>query len=147
MSHLNDLNLHLQRAGKFISSLYDHVKAFQRKLELLQKQLEKGDLSHFTACKKLLEEDRNGMRHCCHCVLKNIPTCLRMSSKDFSANFLTSTHICLNLCYFLLLFIAIQKVHLLIRAELIKLQECSDLKSSFRDLPLDKFYSSVPAST
>ena len=31
--------------------------------------------------------------------------------------------------------------------ELIELQESSDLKSSFRDLPLDKFYSLVPAST
>ena len=31
--------------------------------------------------------------------------------------------------------------------ELIELQESSDLKSSFRDLPLDKFYSSVLVST
>ena len=31
--------------------------------------------------------------------------------------------------------------------ELIELQESSDLKLSFRDLPLDKVYSSVPAST
>ena len=59
MSHLNDLNLHLQGAGKFVSSLYDHMKAFQ-KLELLQKQLKKGHLSHFTTCKNLTEEDRNG---------------------------------------------------------------------------------------
>ena len=28
MSHLNDLNLHLQGADEFLSSLYDHVKAF-----------------------------------------------------------------------------------------------------------------------
>ena len=39
MNHLNSLNLHFQRAGKFVSSLYDHVKAFQRKPELLRKQL------------------------------------------------------------------------------------------------------------
>ena len=31
--------------------------------------------------------------------------------------------------------------------ELIELQESSDLKSSFRDLHLDKFYSLVPTST
>ena len=31
--------------------------------------------------------------------------------------------------------------------ELIELQESSDLKSAFQDLPLDKFYSLVPAST
>ena len=29
MSHLNNLNLHLQGAGKFISSLYDHLKRFK----------------------------------------------------------------------------------------------------------------------
>ena len=28
MNHLNSLNLHLQEAGKFVSGLYDHVKAF-----------------------------------------------------------------------------------------------------------------------
>ena len=60
MSHFNSLNLHLQRADKFVSNFYDHVKAFRRKLDLLQKQLKRGDLSHFIACKKLIEEDRNG---------------------------------------------------------------------------------------
>ena len=59
MSHLNSLSLHLQGAGKFVSSLYDHVKAFRRKLDLLQKQLKSGDLSHYAACRKLIEEDRN----------------------------------------------------------------------------------------
>ena len=49
MNHLNGLNLHLQGAGKFVSGLYDHVKAFQRKLELLQKQLKKGDLQYLTS--------------------------------------------------------------------------------------------------
>ena len=52
MNHLNSLNLHLQGARKFVLSLYDHVKAFQKKLELLQKQLKKGDIFHFIACKK-----------------------------------------------------------------------------------------------
>ena len=52
------MNLHLQGAGKFVSSLCDHVKAFQRKLKLLQKQLKK-DLFYFTVCNKLIEEDRN----------------------------------------------------------------------------------------
>ena len=60
MSHLNSLNLHLQGADKFVSNLYDHMKAFRRKLDLLQKQLRRGDLPHFMACKKLIEEDRNG---------------------------------------------------------------------------------------
>ena len=57
-SHLNELNLRLQGAGKFFLSLYNHVKAFQKQLEFLQKQLKTGHLSHFTS-KKLIEEDRN----------------------------------------------------------------------------------------
>jgi len=36
MSHPNELKLKLQGTGKFVTSLYDHVKAFQRKLDLLQ---------------------------------------------------------------------------------------------------------------
>ena len=59
MNHLNSLNLRLQGAEKLVSNLYDHVKAFQRKLELLQKQFKKRDLSHFIACRKLIEEDQN----------------------------------------------------------------------------------------
>ena len=57
LNHLNSLNLHLQGASKFILSLYDHIKAFQREMELLQKQLKNGDLSHFMACKKLIKKD------------------------------------------------------------------------------------------
>ena len=55
MNHLNSLNLHLQGTCKYVLSLYDHGKAFQRKLKLLQKQLNKGDLSHVMICKKLIE--------------------------------------------------------------------------------------------
>ena len=50
--------MRLQGAGKFVLSLYNHVKAFQKQLESLQKQLKTEHLSHFTS-KKLIEEDRN----------------------------------------------------------------------------------------
>ena len=60
MNHLNSLNSYLQGAGKFVSSLYDQVKAFRRKLDLMQKQQNRGDLSHYMARKKLIEEDWNG---------------------------------------------------------------------------------------
>ena len=81
MSHLNDLNLHLQGTDKICLIFHDQVKAFDKKLELLQKQLNK------------------------------------------------------------------RKIAINMRLELIELQESSDFKSSFRDLPLDKYYSSAAAST
>ena len=42
LSHRNSLNLHFHGVGKFFSNFYDHVKAFQKKLELLQKTIKKG---------------------------------------------------------------------------------------------------------
>ena len=41
MSHLNDLNWHLQGTDKIYRVFHDQVKAFDKKLELLQKQLNK----------------------------------------------------------------------------------------------------------
>ena len=85
MSHLNDLNLHLQGTDKIFRIFHDQVKAFDKKLELLQKQLNK------------------------------------------------------------------RKITINMQLELIELQESSEKKfckkSSFRDLPFDKYYSSAPAST
>ena len=70
-----------------------------------------------------------------------------MLNKNFSDDFVTSTHMSQNLCCFPILFIVIESAPPNMQLELIELPESSDLKSSFRDLPLDKFCSLVPAST
>lgn len=52
----SDFNLKLQGHGQLISTLFDNVKAFQWKLELLQGQLKKGDLTNFPACKSRVDD-------------------------------------------------------------------------------------------
>ena len=60
---LSDLNLKLQGHGKLIYTLFDNVKAFQRKIELLQGQLKQGVLTHFPACKALVDETDADRHH------------------------------------------------------------------------------------
>ena len=124
------------------------MKALQRKLELLQKQLKKGDLSHFMACKKLIEEDQNGNEALLllrfekyTSMFENVKQKVHQRFCDFHSHesefmlFSDPFH-----C-------DPESASTNMQLELIKLQESSNLTSSFRDLPLDKFYSVVPAST
>uniref|UniRef100_H2ZY15 SPIN-DOC-like zinc-finger domain-containing protein n=1 Tax=Latimeria chalumnae TaxID=7897 RepID=H2ZY15_LATCH len=53
IGHLNDLNLKLQGQGHFASAMFDHIKAFERRIKLLQKHLSKGNFTHFSAYKEL----------------------------------------------------------------------------------------------
>jgi hypothetical protein len=46
-SHLNELNLKLQSKGQLVHVLFNRIKAFQIKLELLKCQLQDQILSHF----------------------------------------------------------------------------------------------------
>ena len=145
MNHLNSLNLHLQGAGKFVSNLYDHEKAFQRKLELLQKQLKKGDLSHFMACKKLIEEDRNGNEALLLLCSEKYAIMFENVKQEFQRRFCDFRS---HDSEFMLFSNPFHCNHpesapTNMQLELIKLQESSDLKSSFQHLPLDKF---VPQS-
>ena len=71
-----------------------------------------------------------------------------MLKKNFSDDFVTSTHIDSEFMLYSDPFHCDPKsAPINMQLELIELQESSDLKSSFRDLPLDKFYSLVTAST
>ncbi len=58
---LSELNVKLQGHGKLISTLSDSIKAFQRKLKLLQGQVKEGNLSHIPTCKALVNE--HGVLH------------------------------------------------------------------------------------
>ncbi|XP_063757619.1 general transcription factor II-I repeat domain-containing protein 2-like isoform X2 [Eleginops maclovinus] len=55
---LNILNLQLQR-DQIITQMYDHVRAFNQKLQLLTRHLSKGNLAHFPSLREfgLMEED------------------------------------------------------------------------------------------
>ena len=148
ISHLNNLNLHLQGVGKFVSSLYDHVKAFQRKLELLQKQLKEGDLAHFMACKKLTEENRNGNEAMKLLRSEKYTNLIENVKQEFQRRFCDfQSHEAEFRLFFNPFHCNPESAPTNMQLELIELQESSDLKSPFQDLTLDKFYSSVPAST
>ena len=148
MSHLNNLNLHLQGVGKFVSSLYDHVKAFQRKLELLQKQLKEGDLAHFMACKKLTEENRNGNEAMKLLRSEKYTNLIENVKQEFQRRFCDfQSHEAEFRLFSNPFHCHPESAPTNMQLKLIELQESSDLKSSFQDLTLDKFYSSVPAST
>ncbi|XP_014776676.1 general transcription factor II-I repeat domain-containing protein 2-like [Octopus bimaculoides] len=46
-THLNDLNLKLQKQNQLIHEMYSRVKAFQAKLQIWENQLRIGDAFHF----------------------------------------------------------------------------------------------------
>ena len=52
-THLNELNVRLQKRGQYANELYGHVKAFQNKLRLWKRQIEQEDLSHFTTLREI----------------------------------------------------------------------------------------------
>uniref|UniRef100_H3AFH7 DUF4371 domain-containing protein n=1 Tax=Latimeria chalumnae TaxID=7897 RepID=H3AFH7_LATCH len=65
IGHLNYLNHKLQQ-GHFASAMFDHIKAFQPKIKLLQKHLSEGNFTHFPTCKELSEDlqEAGGILHC-----------------------------------------------------------------------------------
>ena len=47
-SYLNDLNTKLQGEGQFIHQSYNHIKTFQNKIQLWERQLRHGNTFHFS---------------------------------------------------------------------------------------------------
>jgi hypothetical protein len=54
-TYLNELNVNLQGKGKLLSDMFSDVKAFEMKVKLLQKHINKQNLDHFPFCKIALE--------------------------------------------------------------------------------------------
>jgi hypothetical protein len=57
-SHLNELNLKLQGKDRFVTELYDSIKAFQLKLMLFKSQIKSKDFSHFKCCEAINRENK-----------------------------------------------------------------------------------------
>ena len=126
------------------------MKAFQRKLKFRQKQPKAGDLSYFTTCKKLTEEDWNGNEALLLLRSEKYTNVFKDVKREFQRQF---SDFRLHEFEFMLFsnpFSLRSKKYIYycnMQLKLLKVHKISELKSSFRDLPLDKFYSSVPAST
>ncbi|XP_076130471.1 general transcription factor II-I repeat domain-containing protein 2-like [Alosa pseudoharengus] len=146
---LSDLNLKLQGHGKLISTLFDNVKAFQRKLELLQGQLRKGDLTHFPACKSLVDDkDTDGsqvLRHLRseknHNLIKKLREEFDHRFSDFrdhekAFNLFQNPFSCVP-----------EEEPAEMQFELIDLQESSEARTAYRDKNLTEFYKGLSPST
>lgn len=59
---LNILNLKLQGPGQLVTAMFDSVRAFTTKLRLWKSQMSQNNLTHFPACKSLLEEQSTDIR-------------------------------------------------------------------------------------
>ena len=46
--YLSDLNLKLQGKSQLVNKMFEHICAFEKKLELFQVQLSRATLTHFT---------------------------------------------------------------------------------------------------
>ncbi|MEE6499512.1 hypothetical protein FKM82_003469 [Ascaphus truei] len=57
MAHLNELNVKLQGKGKVICELAQHIQEFKSKLNLIQVQTQKDDLTHFANLNRFLEKN------------------------------------------------------------------------------------------
>uniref|UniRef100_A0A3P9IRH6 Uncharacterized protein n=1 Tax=Oryzias latipes TaxID=8090 RepID=A0A3P9IRH6_ORYLA len=59
ITDLNNLNVKLQGKEQMITELFDHIKAFQMKLQLLCRHLSAGNLAHFPSLREVnVEVDR-----------------------------------------------------------------------------------------
>ncbi|MEE6467468.1 hypothetical protein FKM82_007258 [Ascaphus truei] len=63
MAHLNELNVKLQGKGKVICELAQHVQEFKSKLNLIQVQTQKDDLTHFANLNRFLEKNEENLNH------------------------------------------------------------------------------------
>uniref|UniRef100_A0A672FRL1 SPIN-DOC-like zinc-finger domain-containing protein n=1 Tax=Salarias fasciatus TaxID=181472 RepID=A0A672FRL1_SALFA len=146
---LSDLNVKLQGHGKLISTLYDNIKAFQRKLELLQGQLKQGDLTHFPTCKALPDDTDTDGRHVLrhlrsdknHNLIKKLREEFDHRFSDFrdhekSFNLFQNPFSCVP-----------GEEPAEMQFELIDLQESSEARAAYRDKNLIEFYKGLSPST
>ena len=52
--HLSDLNLKLPDKNQLANKIFKHIQSYNRKLELFQSQLKKGDMTHFGTLKNMI---------------------------------------------------------------------------------------------
>ena len=48
ITHLSELNLKLQEKSQLVNKMFEHICAFEKKLQLFQVQLSRATLTHFT---------------------------------------------------------------------------------------------------
>lgn len=133
-SYLNDLNSKLQGEGQFIHQSYSHIKTFQNKIQLWERQLRNGNTFHFPTLANHATSDYTSLANELILINKQFSnrfqdfrsqeTNLRIFSSPFDAN--------------------VDQAPEELQMELIELQGNEDLKQKFRDYSLLEFYKNLP---
>ena len=129
-THLNELNLCLQRKGQLIHSVFDHVNAFAVKLTLWETQIYNKNFVNFPSLQSL--QVQNSQKYA------KVITELRNNFDHRFADFKKSAmHFNVFSCPFS---VKIEEVPENLQMECIDLQCSSDLREKFKDFPLLDFY-------
>ena len=133
-SYLNDLNSKLQGKGQFINQLYSHIRTFQKKIQLWEKQLRNGNTFHFPT-----------LANHCKADCTSYADELILINKEFISRFQDFRSQETNLRIFSSPFdFNVDQAPEELQMELIELQGNEDLKREMRDYSLLEFYKNLP---
>lgn len=141
LNHLNNLNLQLQGKNKFVFELMSQIKAFKLKLKLFEKQLVRGDMSHFPNCKENIHLDLQvnaGKQYCQQISLlfEEFDKRITLSDKEEILVKLIENPFSVDA----------EKLPADLQMEIIDLQ-CSEMyRVKHRESPLQEFYSALDQS-
>lgn len=140
---LNHLNLQLQGKGNLISDMYSHIKAFEVKLQLLLRQVQKLDFTHFPATQMYCAEKPAAPFPVAKC-----KDALEMLQREFSVRFRELHVNNKDIRLFQNPFAAdIDDARPSLQFELAELQNCDVLKDAFKPDSLLEFYAALPECT
>ncbi|KAK0137893.1 General transcription factor II-I repeat domain-containing protein 2 [Merluccius polli] len=140
---LNHLNVQLQGKGKLISDLYSHIRAFEVKLVLLVRQVEKLDFTHLPATQSYCAE-----KPPVPFPVEKCKDALEMVQGQFSVRFRELHVNGKAIRLFQNPFAAdINDADPSLQFELAELQNCDILKDAFKTDSLIEFYAALPEET
>ena len=133
-SYLNELNLKLQGRDQLVHDLYKHIKVFQTKLQLWERQLKNGNVFHFPTLAQHGQAD-----------FSSFANELQSLKMEFSDRFQDFNH---QESYFTMISspfeVDVDSVPENLQMELLELQGDNNLHQSFKETSLLEFYKSLP---
>ena len=133
-SYLNELNLKLQGRGQLVHDMYKHIKVFQTKLQLWERQLKHGNVFHFPTLAQHEEAD-----------FSSFANELQSLNKEFSDRFKDFNH---QDSYFTMISspfeVDVEFTPENLQMELLELKGDNALHQRFKETSLVEFYKSLP---
>ena len=142
-NHLNHLNAKLQGRKQLVTVMYDHVKAFQAKLRLWDRQLRSFNFSHFPTCKTIMgehpEHNISGGRYA---------STLCTLQEEFKSRFVDFVTHSEDFQLFGNSFsVDVDNIAESMQMEVIELKHNNILKEKFKDVGVEHFYAYDPQDT